>query len=103
MNLPIPLIVLIIVLGLAGIGFYCLLATRNLIKVIIALQLIIKGVVVAFMLAAHLTQQDNLGQTLGVTIIVADTIVAVVGLALAVQIRLRTGSLDIKAISNLKR
>jgi hypothetical protein len=29
--------------------------------------------------------------------------VAVVGLSLAVQIRLRTGSLDIKTISNLKR
>jgi NADH:ubiquinone oxidoreductase subunit K len=103
MNLPIPLIVLIIVLGLAGIGFYCLLVIRNLIKVVIALQLIIKGVIVAFMLAAHLVQQDNLGQTLGVTIIVADTIVAVVGLSLAVQIRLRTGNLDIKTISNLKR
>jgi len=103
MNLPIPLIVLIIILGLAGIGFYCLLITRNLIKVVIALQLIIKGVVVAFMLAAHLAQQDNLGQTLALTVIVADTIVAVVGLSLAVQIRLRTGSLDIKTISNLKR
>ena len=55
------------------------------------------------MLAAHLTQNDNFGQTLALTIIVADTIVAVVGLALAVQIRLRTGSLDIKTISTLKR
>src|SRR5512133_2725708 len=103
MNFPIPLIVLIIILGLAGIGFYCLLITRNLIKVVIALQLIIKGVVIAFMLAAHLAQQDNLGQTLALTVIVADTIVAVVGLSLAVQIRLRTGSLDIKTISNSKR
>lgn len=103
MNLPVPLIVLIIILGLAGIGLYCLLITRNLIKVVIALQLIIKGVVVAFMLAAHLAQQDNLGQTLALTVIVAGTIVAVVGLSLAVQIRLRTGSLDIKTISNLKR
>ncbi len=103
MNLPVPLIVLIIILGLAGIGLYCLLITRNLIKVVIALQLIIKGVVVAFMLAAHLAQQDNLGQTLALTVIVADTIVAVVGLSLAVQIRLRTGNLDIKTISNLKR
>jgi len=103
MNLPVPLIVLIIILGLAGIGFYCLLITRNLIKVVIALQLIIKGVVIAFMLAAQLTQKDNLGQTLALTVIVADTIVAVVGLSLAVQIRLRTGSLDIKTISNLKR
>ena len=103
MNIPIPLIVLIVILGLAGIGIYCILATRNLIKVIIGLQILVKGALVAFMLAAHLTQNENFGQTLAITIIVADTIVAVVGLALAVQIRLRTGSLDIKDISSLKR
>ena len=103
MSIPIPLVVLIVILGLAGIGLYCILASRKLIKVIVGLQLLVKGAVLAFMLAAHLTQNENLGQTLGVTIIVADTIVAVVGLALAVQIRLRTGSLDIKTISSLKR
>jgi len=103
MIIPTPLIVLIVILGLAGIGLYCILATRNLIKVIIGLQLLVKGAVVGFMLAAHLTQNENFGQTLALTVIVADTIVAVVGLALAVQIRLRTGSLDIKTISTLKR
>jgi NADH:ubiquinone oxidoreductase subunit K len=103
MNLPIPLIVLITILGLAGIGLYCILATRNMIKVIIGLQLIVKGAIVAFMLASNLNQNENLGQTLALTVIVADTIVAVVGLALAVQIKLRTGSLDIKTISSLKR
>jgi NADH-quinone oxidoreductase subunit K len=103
MNLPIPLIVLVIVLSLAGVGLYCLLITRNLIKVVVALQLIVKGVLLAFILAGHLAQRENLGQTLALTVIVADTIVAVVGLALAVQIRLRTGSLDIKSISSLKR
>lgn len=103
MNIPTPLVVLIVILGLAGVGLYCILASRNLIKVIVGLQLLVKGAVIAFMLASHLTQNENLGQTLGITIIVADTIVAVVGLSLAVQIRLRTGSLDIKTISSLKR
>jgi len=103
MTLPIPFIVLIAILSLAGVGFYCLLFTRNLIKVVIALQLIVKGVVLAFILAGHLNQHESLAQTLALTVIVADTIVAVVGLALAVQIRLRTGSLDVKNLSKLKR
>ncbi len=103
MNIPVPLIVLIAILSLAGVGFYCLLFTRNLIKVVVALQLIVKGVVLAFMLAGHLVQNESLAQTLALTVIVADTIIAVVGLALAVQIRLRTGSLDLKNLSNLKR
>ena len=103
MNLPVPVIVLIIILCLAGTGLYCLLITRNLIKVIVALQLIIKGAMLAFVLAGNLTGQVNTGQTLALTVIVADTIVAVIGLALAVQIRLRTGSLDLKSLSKLKR
>lgn len=103
MNLPIPLIVLITILCLAGTGLYCLLITRNMIKVVIGLQLIVKGAVLAFILAGKLTGQMNLAQSMALTIIVADTIVAVVGLALAVQIRLRTGDLDIKSLSSLKR
>lgn len=103
MNLPIPFIVLMAVISLAGVGFYCLLFTRNLIKVVVALQLIVKGVVLALVLAGHLIQLESQAQTMALTVIVADTIVAVVALALAVQIRLRTGSLDIKNLSNLKR
>jgi NADH-quinone oxidoreductase subunit K len=103
MNLPIPFIVIIAILSLAGVGFYCLLATRNMIKVIVGLQLIIKGVALAFVLGGNLTGQVNLGQSLGLTVIVADTIVAVVGLAMAVQVRHRLGTLDTKALSSLKR
>jgi NADH-quinone oxidoreductase subunit K len=103
MNLPIPFIVLLAVISLAGTGFYCLLFTRNLIKVVVALQLIVKGVVLAFVLAGHLQQNESLAQTMAITVIVADTIVAVIGLSLAVQIRQHTGSLDLKALSKLKR
>jgi NADH-quinone oxidoreductase subunit K len=103
MNLPIPFIVLLAIVSLAGTGFYCLLFTRNLIKVVVALQLIVKGVVLAFVLAGHLQQNESLAQTMAITVIVADTIVAVIGLSLAVQIRQHTGSLDLKALSKLKR
>jgi NADH:ubiquinone oxidoreductase subunit K len=102
-NLPVPLIVIFSILSLAGVGFYCLLATRNMIKVIIGLQLLVKGVAMAFILGGNLTGQVNLAQTLALTVIVADTIVAVIGLALAVQVRHRLGTLDIKALSTLKR
>ena len=103
MSLSVPVIVLITLLCLAGAGFYCLLITRNLIKVVVGLQLLVKAAVVAFILAGHITGRMNTAQTMTLTVIVADTIVAVIGLALAVQIRLKTGSLDVKSISNLKR
>lgn len=96
-------VVFVVVIGLIGIALYALLATRNLIKVIVALQLLVKGAILALVLAGRLTGQVDLGQSIGLTVIVADTIVAVIGLALAVQIRRYCGTLDLKDLSTLRR
>jgi NADH:ubiquinone oxidoreductase subunit K len=96
-------VILIGVLGLLGVGFYGLLATRNLIQVIVALQILVKAVLLAIILAGSLRGEVDLAQSLAVTVIVADTIVAVIGLALAVQIRRHVGTLDVRALSNLRR
>ncbi|HEX7567353.1 MAG TPA: NADH-quinone oxidoreductase subunit K [Anaerolineaceae bacterium] len=96
-------LVVILVLGLLGVGFYGLLITRNLIKVVVALQILVKGAMVALVLAGNLSHQTNLGQSLAVTVIVADTIVAVIGLSLAVQVRRHFGTLDIKSLTTLRR
>lgn len=93
----------VVVLGLLGIGLYGLAVTRNLIKVVVALQLLVKGAMVAVLLAGRMSGQIGTGQSLALTIIVADTIVAVVALALAVQVRRRFGTLDVSALTTLRR
>jgi len=95
-------IVLIGVVGLLAVGFYGLLIARNLIKVVMVLQILIKAAVLALVLAGKLGGNMGLGQSTAATVIVADTIVAVVGLALAVQVRRRFGTLDVPKISTLK-
>ncbi|HSB69187.1 MAG TPA: NADH-quinone oxidoreductase subunit K [Candidatus Methylomirabilis sp.] len=90
------------VIALLGVGCYGLLITRNLIKVVIALQVLVKAVVVALVLAGQTGGQPGIGQSLAATVIVADTMVAVVGMALAVQIRRRFGTVDVSAISTLR-
>jgi NADH-quinone oxidoreductase subunit K len=95
-------IILAGVIGLLGVGCYGLLITRNLIKVVIALQILVKAVVVALVLAGQTGGQPGIGQSLAATVIVADTMVAVVGMALAVQIRRRFGTVDVSAISTLR-
>ncbi len=103
MSLSIIRILVIAVLGLVGVGFYGLLISRNLIKVVIALQILVKGVLLALVTAGSMQSQVNLGQSMALTVIVADTVVAVVGLALAVQIRRHCGTLDIQALTSLRR
>ena len=95
-------IILIGIAGLLGVGFYGLLITRNLIKVVMMLQILIKAVVLALVFAGKVSGNLGLGQSTAATVIVADTIVAVVGLALAVQVRRRFGTLDVPRISTLK-
>lgn len=96
-------IFLTISLLLAGIGLYGLLIVRNLIKVVVALQIMTKGAMLALVVAGNLNGQVNLGQSMALMVIIADTIVAVIGLALAVQVRRHLGTLDIKALTTLRR
>jgi NADH:ubiquinone oxidoreductase subunit K len=98
-----PQIILVGVLGLIGVGVYGLLISRNLIKVIVALQILVKGAMLAMIAAGAASGRVNLGQSLAVTVIVADTVVAVIGLALAIQIKRRVGSLDVNDLSTLKK
>lgn len=95
-------IILIGVVALFGVGFYGLLITRNLIKVLMVLQILVKAAIVALVLAGKSSGNLGLGQSIASTVIVADTIVAVIGLALAMQVRQHFGTLDVREISSLK-
>jgi NADH:ubiquinone oxidoreductase subunit K len=94
--------VLLSVVLLLVVGFYGLLITRNLIKIVLVLQILVKAVVVALVLGGKASGNLGLGQSLAATVIVADTVVAVVALALAVQVRRRVGTLDLAKISSLR-
>jgi NADH:ubiquinone oxidoreductase subunit K len=95
-------VVLFGVVLLLAIGFYGLLITRNLIKIVLVLQILVKAVVLALVLAGKASGNLGLGQSIAATVIVADTVVAVVALALAVQVRRRAHTLDIAKISTLR-
>lgn len=90
------------ILGLLIIGLYGLLAVRNLFKLIITLQILVKAAVLALVVAGQVSGRIQLGQSLAVTVIVADTIVAVIALALAIQVKQRLGTLDVGRLDTLK-
>jgi NADH-quinone oxidoreductase subunit K len=103
MNISIISAALGAVLILLGIGFYGFLIARNLMKVIVAMQILAKAAMLALVLAGRYSGEVNLGQSLAITVIVADTIVVVVALALVVQVRRYFGTLDVKALTTLRR
>jgi NADH-quinone oxidoreductase subunit K len=95
-------IILAGVLALLGIGLYGLMVSRNLIKLVIALQLLVKAALLGLILAGQVSGRINLGQSLALTALVADTIVAVIGMALAIQIQRLKGTLDVRDLSQLR-
>jgi len=103
MNLSPLSVVIIAVLFLFGVGFYGLLISRNLIKVVVALQILVKAAMLALVAAGAVNGKLAAAQSLALTVIVADTIVAVVGLSLAVQVRKLFGTLDLNALRTLRR
>jgi len=102
MNLSPFTMALIGVIALLGIGFYGLLVCRNLIKIVISLQILVKAALLGLVAAGNVSGQINLGQSLAITVIVADTVVAVVGIALGVQVRRHLGTLDVRDLSSLR-
>jgi NADH:ubiquinone oxidoreductase subunit K len=103
MDISTSMVVYTGVIALFGIGLYCLLMTRNLIRVIVALQIMVKGAMLALVFVGQVIGQPSVGQSMALTVIVADTLIAVIGLALAVQVKRHVGSLDLEDISKLKR
>jgi NADH:ubiquinone oxidoreductase subunit K len=102
MNLSPVNIALAGVLGLLGVGFYGLLVCRNLIKIVVTLQILVKAAVLGLIIAGVVSNRINLAQSMAITVIVADTVVAVIGVALAVQVKRHLGTLDIRDLSSLR-
>jgi NADH:ubiquinone oxidoreductase subunit K len=102
MNLSIETLAILGVIGLLGIGLFGLITSRNLIKIVVSLQLLVKAAMLGIVLAGWINGQAVLAESLVITIIVADTIVAVIGIAMIVQVRRQIGTLDVSALSKLK-
>lgn len=91
------------VIGLVAIGIYGLLILRNLIKIVVALQVFAKGTILIMVAAGGMAGKPAIGQSLAITVLVADTAITVVALALAIQVRRWCGTLDTRVISTLRR
>jgi NADH:ubiquinone oxidoreductase subunit K len=87
---------------IVGAGLYSLLTTRHLIRVLLALQLLAKGTLLALIAAGQAAGRVDLAQALIVTVIVTDTVVTTAGLALAVRVWRRLGTLDLADLATLK-
>jgi NADH-quinone oxidoreductase subunit K len=91
-----------IVLLLGVVGAYCVLMTRNLVRALIGLEILVKGVTLLLIVAGHVSGHEALAQSLVITLIVIEVVVMTVAVGVVFGIRGNTGSLDTRHIRNLK-
>jgi len=84
------------------VGLFCLLTRRSVIKQVIGLKIMLQGVTMSLIHAAHLRGNTPLGETMVVSALVVEAVVIAVALALIVNIFRHYPSGDIDDLSRLQ-
>jgi NADH:ubiquinone oxidoreductase subunit K len=84
------------------IGIYCMMATFNLIRVLIALELLIKAVTLLLIIVGYVSDHAALAQSLVITLIVIEVVVMVAAAGVVLGIHNVTGKLNTKNIREMK-
>jgi multisubunit Na+/H+ antiporter MnhC subunit len=84
------------------VGMYCLITTRNLVRALIGLEVLTKGVTLLIILTGYVSNQIALAQSLAITLIVIEVAVIVVAVSIVLCIFRRTGGIDARSIREIK-
>jgi len=88
--------------ALFAIGLYAIAARRNLVKVLLGLQIMGKATTLTFVLAGFLLNDMGRAQALVFTIIVIEAVVVALALALMINVYRTTGSLSLATLRRMK-
>jgi NADH:ubiquinone oxidoreductase subunit K len=87
---------------LALTGIYCLLTMKNLVKLLIGLELVAKGVMLALIATGYEKQTVLTAQAMAISFIVVEVSVMATALAMIINTYRHTKSLDIRDLTRLK-
>ena len=83
-------------------GYYCILLTYNMVRVLIGLDLLMKGVTLAIIAAGYLSGQLALAQGVVITVIVIEVVVMIVAAGVVVGFHRQFDSVNVKNARSLK-
>lgn len=87
---------------LLGIGIYCLVSRRNLIQLIIGIEIIAKAATLSFILAGYVQENEQIAQSIAITVILIEAISTAIVLSLIVAAHRHTGTLDVDILKRLR-
>ncbi len=83
-------------------GLYCMLVTRNIMRAVIGLELLTKGVTLLIIVAGYVTGKVALAQAMVITLIVIEVVVMAVTAGVVVSVFRHNESLDARNLRSLK-
>lgn len=95
-------IIFLTVVALYLVGFYYLVVTRNLIRILIALEVLTKGLTLTLIYVGKLTGQMATAQTMVITLIIIEVVVLSVAAGIIINIFNHTESVDVRKITRPK-
>jgi NADH:ubiquinone oxidoreductase subunit K len=83
-------------------GFYCIWTTHNLVRVLIGVELMTKGVTLILAAAGFLTGNTGTSQSFIIVLIVMEVVILVAAAGVVIGHYRKSGNLDARQMNNLK-
>lgn len=83
-------------------GFYCMWVTHNLIRILIGVELMTKGVTLILAAAGYLTGNTGTSQAFIITLIVMEVVILVAASGVVIGHFKKCGNLDARQMNKLK-
>ena len=84
------------------IGFYSLITTRNLIRTMISLELLTKGVMLLLIVAGRVVDRQALAQAMAITLIIIEVAVVVVAVTIILCVYRQHKTVDSAVVQEIK-
>lgn len=83
-------------------GFYSLIVSRNLVRLLISIEILTKSATLMIILAGYMTHQTSLAQSFVITLVIVEVVVIAVAAGIIIGVFRRTGTLDTRKLRNLR-
>ena len=83
-------------------GFYYIIATRNIMRALIGVELLMKAATLFIIIAGHVGNCIALAQALVITLIIIEVVIIAVACGVVISVFQKTNSLDSRMVMNIK-
>lgn len=95
-------ILIVTVVLVLGIGAYSLIVTRNLMRILLSVEILMKGATLLLIGAGYITGDMASAQAFVITVIVIEVVLLVVATGIVLGVYKANGTLNTRELNNLK-